>query len=63
MIQVDPAWLLGLFRQTWIKEWPDIYVYLESRSESLIRIENEMLKDAPQREFTSYDDYMRYGRD
>ncbi len=63
MMQVDPTWLLWLFRQPWIKEWPDIYDYLESRSENLSKVEVETLKGEPQGEFTSYDDYMRYGRD
>ena len=62
-MQVDPTWLLWLFRQTWIKQWPDIYEYLESRSENLTRVEVQVLRSEPQGEFTSFDDYMRYGRD
>lgn len=63
MLQVDPTWLLWLYRQDWIKQWPEMHAYLDSRSESLSRVEVEVLKGEPQGEFTSFDDYMRYGRD
>ena len=64
MLQVDPTWLLWLFRQTWLKSaWPDVHEYVESRSESLVRIEAKTANSEPLSEFTSYDDYMRYGRD
>lgn len=63
MLQVDPTYLLWLFRQDWIQQWPDIFEYLQGRSETLNKTEHEALKNAPQGEFTSYDDYMRYGRD
>ncbi len=63
MLQVDPAHLLWLTRQVWIKEWPDIHEYLLSRKPNLLRVELKTQAAEPQGEFTSFDDYMRYGRD
>lgn len=63
MGQVDSGYLLWLFRQPWIKEWPDIYDYLVENQGALL-MENETEDAHEERgEFTSYEDYMRYGRD
>lgn len=60
--QVDANYLLWLFRQVWIKTWPDIHDYLLAHQAALTLAERKETAE-PQGEFTSYDDYMRYGRD
>jgi hypothetical protein len=62
MGNVPHDYLLWLFRQTWIKDWPDIHVYLMKNLAALLEKEAE---NEPKHTdgFESYDDYMRYGRD
>lgn len=57
---VDPSYLLWLFRQAWIRDWPDMHVYLVANQDALMMEDTEA--DQPEGEFTSYEDYMRYGR-
>jgi hypothetical protein len=62
MGDVPHDYLLWLFRQAWIKEWPDIHAYLVKKKAALLEEEAE---NEPKHTdgFESYDDYMTYGRD
>lgn len=62
MKDVPASYLLWLFKQHWVKEWPDIHDYLVENQAALLEEEAE---DAPPPGggFNSLDDYMRYGRD
>jgi hypothetical protein len=57
---VPPEYLLWLFRQDWIRDWPDVHDYLVAHKTTL-------LIDVPEPDcrdgFQSFDDYMTYGRD
>lgn len=57
--------LLWLFKQPWIKDWPDLHDYLVENQAALLK-ESEEEQDATQRRnaqgFASLDDYMKYGR-
>lgn len=59
--EVDPAYLLWLFRQTWVRDWPDLHDYLVENQEALLLEDTESEADEPRGEFTSYEDYMRHG--
>lgn len=60
--QVDPNYLLWLFRQNWIRDWPDMHEYLVLNQDALL-LEEQVDENADRGEFTSYEDYLRYGRD
>lgn len=60
MEDVPPDYLLWLFRQAWVRDWPDIHAYLVANQAALLAEEDEgkTSRDG----FDSLDDYMRYGR-
>lgn len=58
---VDSSYLLWLFRQPWIREWPDLHDYLVANQTAFLQ-ESEEEEQESQGEFTSFEDYMRYGR-
>ena len=60
--QVDPNYLLWLLRQNWIRDWPDLHEYLVLNQDALL-LEEQVDENADRGEFTSYEDYLRYGRD
>jgi hypothetical protein len=61
MADVDQGYLLWLFRQKWIRDWPDIHEYLVENQDALLLEDAESEADQPRGEFTSYEDYMRHG--
>lgn len=61
MEKVPPAYLLWLFKQGWIKDWPDIHAYLVANQAALLAEEDEQ-NPPTTGGFESLDDYMRYGR-
>jgi hypothetical protein len=60
MVDVPPDYLLWLFRQKWVRDWPDIHDYLVMNQDALL-LEDETSEDTNRGEFTSYEDYMRHG--
>ena len=62
MGKVPPDYLLWLFKQDWIRDWPDVHDYLVANQTALLQ---EDAKENPTSTdgFDSLDDYMRYGRD
>ena len=62
MGQVDTGYLLWLFRQSWIRDWPDLHEYLVLNQDALL-LEEQANEPTNRGEFDSYEDYMRYGRD
>ena len=62
MGETPGEYLLWLFKQSWIKDWPDIYDYLVANQAALMQ---EHAEEHPTSTdgFESLDDYMRYGRD
>lgn len=60
---VPAEYLLWLFKQEWIKEWPDVHDYLVENQHVLLQEEaEEQDSNRSSRGFDSLDDYMRYGR-
>lgn len=61
MKDVPSSYLLWLFKQPWIRDWPDVHAYLVANQDALLAEEEE---DSPPASggFNSLDDYMRYGR-
>ena len=57
--QVPSDYLLWLFKQTWIKEWPDLHAYLVANQAAFLMEEEEQ---GGTDGFESLDDYYRYGR-
>jgi hypothetical protein len=63
MEEVPASHLLWLFKQPWIKEWPDLYDYLVENQVALLQEDEEAQDTRPSgKGFESLDDYMRYGR-
>lgn len=60
MGQVPGEYLLWLFKQEWIKEWPDVHDYLVANQTALLKEDEEENQSTDG--FESMDDYMRYGR-
>lgn len=61
MGQVDPAYLLWLFRQKWIRDWPDLHAYLVENQDVLLLEDTASESNEKHGEFDSYEDYMRHG--
>ena len=60
MEDVPGAYLLWLFRQPWIPDWPDLHAYLVANQTALLTEEGE---ESPHSDgFDSYDDYEKFGR-
>lgn len=62
MGKVPHDYLLWLLRQDWITDWPDVHAYL-IENQSVLLAEASAEQPEGSDGFTSYDDYMRYGRD
>ncbi len=60
MGQVPGEYLLWLFQQKWIKEWPALHTYLVDNQNAFIM---ETEEDSRVEGFESLEDYMRFGRD
>jgi hypothetical protein len=60
MEDVPGEYLLWLFRQPWIKDWPDVHDYLVANQAALLEEDHEDTGGTDG--FESLDDYMRYGR-
>ena len=60
MGDVPGEYLLWLFKQNWIKDWPDIHAYLVENQAALLEEDHEDTGGTDG--FESLDDYMRYGR-
>lgn len=61
MGEVPADYLLWLFKQTWIRDWPDIHTYLVENQAALLSEQDD--EDASATDgFKSLDDYERYGR-
>ena len=58
--QVPSDYLLWLFKQTWIRDWPDVHDYLVANQAALMSEQDE--EPGGQDGFSSLDDYYRYGR-
>ncbi len=60
MEKVPAEYLLWLFKQTWIKDWPDLHDYLVA-NQAAFELEDQEDRGGTDG-FDSLDDYMRYGR-
>ena len=60
MGDVPADYLLWLFRQAWVKDWPDIHEYLVANQAAFLMEEEG--QSGGGEGFQSLDDYMRYGR-
>lgn len=57
---VPPAYLLWLFEQPWIKDWPGLYAYLKSNEDLLLEEKNKGGEDPDEPEgYASFEDYRR----
>jgi len=58
--QVPNDYLLWLYKQPWIKDWPDLHNYLVANQKAIMA--NEAADDANNAAdgFTSMDDYEKY---
>lgn len=61
MADVPASYLLKLYRQPWVREYPDLFDYLRENQDRILR-DSEGSEPEPMGEFTSFEDYMRYGR-
>jgi hypothetical protein len=59
MQDVPASYLLWLFKQPWIKDWPEIHAYLVANQDVLLAEDNE---GGSTDGFDSIDDYFKYGR-
>jgi hypothetical protein len=60
MADVPGSYLLWLFQQPWIRDWPDLHTYLVANQTALLA-EEEV--ERPKTDgFDSYEDYEKYGR-
>lgn len=60
MGQVPGEYLLWLFKQPWIQDWPDVHDYLVANQTALLQEDEEENQSSDG--FDSMDDYLRYGR-
>jgi len=62
--EVPPAYLLWLYEQRWIKDWPPLHKYLQGRHAELVEIRESTIDKAGLQAsddgFTSYEDYKAY---
>lgn len=56
MKDVPPGYLLWLYEQPWIKDWPDVFAYLKKNEDVLIAERSENTDDEAGG-FVSYDDF------
>lgn len=61
MTDVPADYRLWLFRQAWIRDWPDIHTYLVA-NQAAFELEDQENDRGGTDGFESLDDYMRYGR-
>ncbi len=61
MEDVPASYLLWLFRQPWTREYPDLFEWLCDNQDWILK-DSEDAAPEPMGEFTSFEDYMRYGR-
>ena len=61
---VPASYLLWLFEQTWIKDWPGLYAYLKAHENQLMAEKRETAgtTDDDDEGFKSFDDYKNYQR-
>lgn len=52
---VPPDYLLWLYEQPWIKDWPGLYAYLKENEATIV--EQRKDRDAQLGDIDSYDDY------
>lgn len=62
MKDVEHSYLLWLFKQPWIKDWPDLYDYLLKNQDALLMDERADEANNATDGFDSVEDYERYGR-
>lgn len=59
--ELDSSYLLWLFEQTWIKDWPGLYLYLKKHEDQLLAEKRETAgTDDDDGGFKSFDDYRNY---
>lgn len=59
--EIPPAYLLWLYEQTWIKDWPGLYAYLKKNEDLLMSERNEERADGGEEdEMRTFDDYKHY---
>lgn len=54
--EVPPTYLLWLYEQPWIREWPGLYSYLKRHEDVFIQERNESEEGG---HYTSYEDFQR----
>ena len=61
LLDLPAAYLLWLYEQTWIKDWPGLYLYLKAHEDQLMKekVDSEDQKYDDDG-FHSYDDYRNY---
>lgn len=59
--EIPAAYLLYLYEQTWIKDWPGLHAYLKKNEDLLMKekVENDDRR-YDEEGFQSYDDYKNY---
>lgn len=58
--ECPPSYLLWLYEQPWIKDWPGLYAYLKKNEDLLISEKNEGRNDDDEDDLRSFDDYKNY---
>jgi hypothetical protein len=55
------SYLLWLFEQTWIKDWPGLYLYLKAHEDQLLAEKREQAGNQDDDDgFKSFEDYKNY---
>jgi len=61
LVDIPPAYLLWLFEQTWIKDYPGLHAYLKKNEDLLMSEKNEDRSFSPDDDsFRDFDDYKNY---
>jgi hypothetical protein len=59
--ELPASYLLWLFEQTWIRDWPGLHLYLKAHESQLMAEKKEDGGlDGDEEGFRSYDDYKNY---
>lgn len=55
--EIEPSYLLWLYEQPWIKDWPELHAYLKANEDAIMA---EKVDDEDDNDMRSYDDYRNY---
>ena len=58
--EIPPAYLLWLFEQPWIKDWPGLHAYIRKHEDQLIAERGEVEPEEEEGgDYKSFDDYLK----